>query len=191
MNNLWVFGCSQVNGKFNIQEISERWPEILANKLNLKIKNMGEIGASNDMIFKTVLSNYNKIKEEDIVIVLMTFKDRFLYGDKNMSPVNPENEDVYLELSDTDFFELNLMRNLLSLYFLSTKHNNFFLSFVDGNWFKLLKKFNITLPMDKIIVLPKISIFDSFSIDANNKHLTVKGNSEMAEYFFKKLHFSN
>ena len=191
MNNLWVFGCSQVNGKYNVQSDNERWPEILANKLNLKIKNMGESGAGNDLILKNVLLNYNNIKENDVVLVLLTYKDRFLFGNKNLSPHNIEDEQFYLELSDTDFFELNLVKNVLSLHYISSNRKNFFLSFVDGNWFNILKKFNMSLPMEKIIVLPKLSVINSFSIDKNNKHLTATGHNQMAEFFSKKLHFFN
>jgi len=91
MNTLWTFGDSFTFGyacnelcttKKRLEYLPYKkdeddiWPNHLGKLLNYDIKNLGKNGCSNDYIFNTILDNFNDIKENDIVIINMTYHGR-------------------------------------------------------------------------------------------------------------------
>ena len=88
MNNLFVFGCSFTEGngchlnepyakKYKKSEDDLIWPEYVAKKLNLNLHNFGRGLTGNDRILDSIIDNYDKIDEGDIVIIQKTFSHRF------------------------------------------------------------------------------------------------------------------
>jgi len=94
MNNLFVFGCSFTQGSgcltgepYNLKHKKSEddliWPEIIANKLELKLYNFGEAGKSNNMIIDNIVKNFDLIQKDDFVIIQKTFPHRFEVASKN------------------------------------------------------------------------------------------------------------
>jgi hypothetical protein len=94
MGTLWVFGDSFTNGDGCIKTKGIRdggtkyyyeykkagddiWPNHLGNLLNLKVKNCGISGASNDKIIDRIIDEFNNFKKDDIVLIQKTFSQRF------------------------------------------------------------------------------------------------------------------
>lgn len=90
MNILYTFGCSftapyTVDGRVEYRQyfnykgdtFPNIWPNILSNKLNLELRNLGIVGSSNYEIFGDLCRNINNFKEGDVVIVGWTYKERF------------------------------------------------------------------------------------------------------------------
>ena len=79
--NLWTFGCSFTNGQDsngeNYIQFEKSWPYLLSKKLNLVLENKGLIRSSNEMILDAVLHNQDKIRKNDLVVILMTYNSRF------------------------------------------------------------------------------------------------------------------
>jgi len=111
MNTLWTFGDSFTYGhlcnegskdkvylKYK-KENDDIWPNHLGKLLNYKVCNFGKTGASNDFIFDTLIDNFDKIKEKDVVIIGKT-----IYG-RNNFPKNNRWLDVSAD------FEINPFKN--------------------------------------------------------------------------------
>jgi len=89
MNRLWIFGDSFSHGHgFNDEDpfykntLSEKvdkryWCEIVAQELNLGLKNCARVGASNDYILDAILDNSNQIEENDFVVIQAAYYSRF------------------------------------------------------------------------------------------------------------------
>lgn len=91
MNTLHTFGCSYTayfessgNTLPYIQYKEYRggsypkiWPELLSEKLNLKLNNVARGGSSNYEIFQAFCDNVKKLQEGDVVIIGWTYKERF------------------------------------------------------------------------------------------------------------------
>lgn len=94
MNRLWTFGCSftseynftpyknDINQMIRYKEWRngtepEIWTTILANKLNLKEKNLGYPGSSVYKIFDSFCNNCHLIEKGDVIIVEWTRLQRF------------------------------------------------------------------------------------------------------------------
>jgi hypothetical protein len=76
MKKLWAYGCSWTNYNKSNNFITF-WPEIVAKKLNIKIKNNGISGSSNFDSYNRLLKDLHLIKKDDIVIFQFTFPNRF------------------------------------------------------------------------------------------------------------------
>ena len=89
---IWVFGDSfSVNfedfGKGNFKSIDnyldskgyipKTYSQLLAEELNEDITNLSMIGSDNSLIILRIMENYNKIKENDIVLINWTAIERF------------------------------------------------------------------------------------------------------------------
>lgn len=85
MSKLITFGCSHTQGYYYIsgpgaisnynkyydyhnREFPPTWPMILADKLGLKLLNLGKGGIGNDSIFRTFGLNIDKIEKGDTVV---------------------------------------------------------------------------------------------------------------------------
>lgn len=103
MSKLWVFGdsftagCGCLEGEvftinYKKSDKDKIWPEIVAEKLNLELKNIGMGLFSNDKIIDSIIENYEYINKNDLVIIGNTFYSRFdiPYNGKliTLSPTN-------------------------------------------------------------------------------------------------------
>ena len=87
MNKLWAFGDSYTAGhgctsgfeyyKKYYKEGDKLWTELLSDEMGLTLSNIGKSGASNDYIIDSIILNWNKIKQNDFVIIGKTFSHRF------------------------------------------------------------------------------------------------------------------
>ena len=91
MNNLILFGDSFTSDVIieyaNMYKNHEdyHWGEIIASKLNLNLINLGVGSFSNDRILDKIIENHHIIKEEDIVIIVKTFYNRFDIPNKDIN----------------------------------------------------------------------------------------------------------
>ena len=88
INTLWTFGDSFTYGsgclaneiypyRYKKSEEDKIWPELVASKFNLKLKNIGMGLFSNDKIIDSIIDNYNYNNKNDLVIIGNTFYSRF------------------------------------------------------------------------------------------------------------------
>ncbi len=91
MNTLHTFGCSytaayETSGnraeyikykEYRGGSYPKIWPELLSEKLNLKLNNTAVGGASNYEILQSFCDNVEKFQEGDIVIIGWSYKERF------------------------------------------------------------------------------------------------------------------
>ena len=91
MNTLHTFGCSftgpyETSGsypafteykKYKGGKFPKIWPELLSERLNLKLNNSAKGGSSNYQIFQSFCDNVEKLRKGDIVIIGWTYKERF------------------------------------------------------------------------------------------------------------------
>ena len=87
-NTIWTFGDSFTHGngclvneiyptQYKKSDEDKIWPEIVADKLNFQLKNMGAGLFSNDKIIDSIIENYKYIHKKDLVIIGNTFYSRF------------------------------------------------------------------------------------------------------------------
>jgi hypothetical protein len=86
MNKLWTFGdsftaghgCEETNEYYKkyYKEGDKLWCEHLADKLNLESINLGVNGSSNERIIDSIITNYDKISTNDIVIIQKSYPHR-------------------------------------------------------------------------------------------------------------------
>ena len=90
MGILWTFGDSFTFGHgcrpdaptneyyYNYKsESDDVWPNLLGQKLNVEVKNLGKCGVSNDFIIDSIIDNFDMIKPNDVVIIGKSFYQRF------------------------------------------------------------------------------------------------------------------
>lgn len=94
MKTLWTFGDSFTEGYNNKYEWSKsyiKWKgytpkvygEVIADRLNINLKNIGQGGSDNYTILERVCENVDKIKDGDLVIVGWSSPVRFRLVDKD------------------------------------------------------------------------------------------------------------
>lgn len=110
-HTLWTFGDSFTYGHLCNEDSKDKvylkykkenddiWTNHLGKLLNYKVCNFGKSGASNDFIFDTLIDNFDKIKEKDVVIIGKT-----IYGRNNF----PKNN-LWIDISSD--FEIKLFKN--------------------------------------------------------------------------------
>ncbi len=74
-NNLWVFGCSFSSGYLNVKR-EQSYGNLIAEELNLNIRNMAYPGMSNDKSLYDLISVIDEIKENDVIIYQFSSFDR-------------------------------------------------------------------------------------------------------------------
>jgi hypothetical protein len=124
MNNLFTLGCSYTDSytsyripayydyeKFRGKKsFPKTWNELLSEKLNLPLINLGLGGVGNDYIFQTFCDNLEHYKKDDIVIIQWSYITRFKWSVKN--PLRWIHNMVHIE--DLRFFlETNISLDLL------------------------------------------------------------------------------
>jgi hypothetical protein len=125
MKNLIIFGDS-FSTNFthkNEVDISDSWPNLLANELQFNLLNYAMIGACNSEIINRFFKEYENIKKRDIVIFQIGFYNRVLDPFKNTTVAI--GYDKRFSKIEMDFFEykaLNLdeyiKQDLIKLQFI-------------------------------------------------------------------------
>lgn len=174
-SNLYAFGCSYTYGdETTMYQIDpsrpsvNAWPSLLANRLNLNCVNLGVSGASNDFILKNVLTNFKNIKNNDLIVIMMTFPDRKLINsvneDKIVNAKPSENKyvDYYLKYHTEELGILNFIQNLLSLQEL-LKNYSYYITFTTYEPVILFKKYkwskNVLIDKERTIVPPNLGFY--------------------------------
>ena len=122
MNTIHTFGDSFTFGHgcrpdgpineyyYNYKSYSDDvWPNLLGQMLNVEVKNLGKCGASNDFIIDSIIYNFEKIQQNDVVIIGKTFYQRF-----DITNLNSNTFEIYcslLELCLDVYFEMNRSNN--------------------------------------------------------------------------------
>jgi hypothetical protein len=88
IKKLWTFGDSFTAGcgcldnevftiKYKKSDNDKVWTEIVASNLNYELRNIGMGLFSNDKILDSIITNYEHINKNDLVIIGNTFYSRF------------------------------------------------------------------------------------------------------------------
>lgn len=206
MNTLWTFGDSFTFGHGcrpdgpipeycnNYKTESDNvWPELLGEMTNMKVKNFGKCGASNDYILDSIFENWDNFKQGDLVITGVTYHDRFDVPLKDNLISIFWDWDKYVDVSEKELYKKEERETLI----------NFQYFFANDEFYKKrhLKRFNF---IDKILKESKIN---SFVWDVNfyqymkrfekiahatngeieDYHFSFKGNRDFADMLYKKL----
>jgi hypothetical protein len=186
MAKLWTFGCSHVSGHLMPDE-HKRWTNILAHDNGLELINLGKTASNNDNIVMELIKHHKDISETDVVFILLTYPERFMYGSKDLRPLIDET--YYMELLDTPFLEINTIKNVLAIKQLTNHVRYLNMSSVNNTWYSYFKKYNIPFNPGNYIMLPKVHFVKSFDIDPiEKKHLSEKGHKQMAAFLQPRLH---
>lgn len=213
MNTLHTFGCSftapyTIDGRveyrqyFNYKggKFPKIWPNILSEKLNSNLNNLGIIGSSNYDIFSDFCKNINNFKEGDVVIVGWTYKERFRL-------VN-EIKDIFVKISPNSRPKLNNITNNTIDEMLVNRGNHIWVSEVI-NWEKLMKKsldssgvklltwsFDSSFPKNTFIFDNLIKLgAETIQMETKNTipdhHMGENGHIAQSNYFYEILENNN
>lgn len=205
MNTLWTFGDSftfghgcRLNGPLPEYcrdyktESDDVWPNHLGNILNTDVKNFGKCGASNDFIIDCIIDQWNFIKENDVVIIGITYHNRFDAPSKYSSSLST----IFWELKDLDNFpddEKEQMETLINFqyYFASNelykkrhlKRYNFLI--------KILNEKNIKTFIWDVEYMQHTTRFEKIANATNGEiddwHFSFKGHRDFADMVYKKV----
>lgn len=206
MSTLHTFGCSHTAPfenserkeyteykKFNGDKFPKIWPEILSEKLMFDLNNLAIGGSSNYEIFQSFCDNIENLKENDIVIIGWSYKERFRVVDpieNRFFRVGPGFVPKIAGVSSSAMEEIIVNR-------MESKWVDEILS-----WEKIIKKicelinvklliwsFDKTIPKHDgfLITLLKqygaTTIFDETKGKVIDYHFATKGHIAQAEYF--------
>lgn len=162
MGKLYAFGCSLVKGdalddiwdfktKRTVDKPSkEAWPQILADKLNLECVNIGESGVSNKQIWHRIVStDFQPIKDDDIVVVQWTSLDRWCIIEKDrctkigLWQVNESSHTAKANVRASSFFNLHNDNDQFIDLNLRMSHANFYLNSIGIKQYHLMYKFGV------------------------------------------------
>ena len=207
MNKLWAFGDSYTYGAGCIPYEYERnpkylhnykkegddiWPNHLGKMLNLEVKNFGKPGVSNDYIIDSIIDQWDFIKENDYVIIGVTYHNRFDAPSKFSKALST----IFWEVKDLDNFEdfdREEMSALINFQYYFASHElykkrhlkriNFLL--------KALKEKNIKTfiwYVDYILYTTKFEkIANATNGEIDDWHFSFKGHRNFADMVYKKL----
>jgi hypothetical protein len=189
-NTIWTFGDSFTHGngclvnevypsQYKKSDEDKIWPEIVADKLNFQLKNMGAGLFSNDKIIDSIIENYKYINKNDLVIIGNTFYSRFdiPYERKliTLSPVNlPEGNnkllnDIILIMDDELLKNRQLKRILFIKSLLEEKDVKCITWEVEKEW----------NDYETIAIATNNEIFDH--------HWSYKGHLDFSNYILNKI----
>lgn len=191
MNNYWFFGCSHTTSTFNFVSKDNCWTRLLAQSFGYNEINLAAPGLSNDAIFNKVLDNLPNFKSTDKVFILLTFPERLYINKRNILPSDPSHSIYYKTINDDDFFATKLIQIILSLKLL-LQNVDYHISYVDPS---LILKHMVNIRIKELlkdqrtILLPKLTLSNSFELGADHKHLSTQGHLQ----FFRFLsgHLAN
>ena len=182
------------------QEGDNIWPNILADKLNFNISNLGKSGASNDYIIDSIIDNFDNISENDCVIIGKTFHERFDIPVKNVN----ELKTIFGEIDDyskDDWWvhwsneigrsqeEVETVVNFIYYYadsHLYEERQNKRYNFLK----KLLEEKNVNVLFWKVEepITKKIERIDvATGLKIKDKHYSFKGHRIFSEYLYNKI----
>lgn len=205
MSTLWTFGDSFTFGhgcrldgplpeyyQNYKKEGDDIWPNHLGKMLNLKIKNFGKCGASNDFIIDCIIDQSDFIKEGDCVIISVTYHHRYDAPSKYSKALST----IFWDLEDLGNFSGSDREEMETLV-------NFQYHFANNELYKKrhLKRINF---LNKILKQKKINTFiwdveymqcsTRFEKIANategkldDWHFSFKGHKNFADMVYKKL----
>jgi len=109
------------------------WPQVLASKLNVPLKNLAKPGHGNDFIINQFLSN--DLHKTDIVIILWSFYTREMFFNKTkINHYGEWNEDFmrnkFTYSNPTDSFLKNIMNIATFTSYLASKSLKFYYAFL-------------------------------------------------------------
>jgi hypothetical protein len=211
MPTLWTFGDSFTFGHgcrpdgpineyyYNYKSYSDDvWPNLLGQMLNVEVKNLGKCGASNDFIIDSIIDNFDKIQQNDVVIIGKTFYQRF-----DIPNLNSNTFEIYCA-EDLDLIDTNLKRNddnknkleietILNYGILFCDHLLF--KERQNKRFKFIKK-QLNSKVNKILMWDANNFtngkIDTIHNHTNGKikdfHFSFKGHHIFSEFLYKKLY---
>jgi hypothetical protein len=203
MNTLWTFGDSYTFGHgcrpdgplteyYNNykKDGDDVWPNLLGELMNIKVKNFGKCGASNDFIIDSIIDNYDDINENDFVIVGITFHNRVdvPFGDRLETPYLDEyflkNNPIYSEDEVQTLLNFQYFFTYNKLYkFRNLKRFNFIE--------KLLKDKKIKTYLWHVTEIVSKNEFQKICTDTNyetsDAHFSFNGHRDFANMLYKKI----
>ena len=198
MSRLIAFGCSYTYGtalkdcpryEYTPEPSKFAWPNLLANKLNLKVTNLSVPGSSNKKIWHKLVSFEPQITSNDIVVISWTHLKRncVILSDKKYLNIAPWEADspagrVWYRFFDNDYnnnLELNLQMSHISLLLNSKGIKNY-------HFFASRDEIKIeTYNTANILNLN----FQDFNVDtgSDNAHPGHKSHSKFTKALYRKI----
>lgn len=205
MNTLWTFGDSFTFGhgcrldgplpeycRDYKTESDDIWPNHLGKILNVDVKNFGKCGASNDFILDCIIDQWDNIKQNDFVIIGITFHSRFdvpLKNKKTLSSIYWDFED----LTNFDESEREEMETLVNFQYFFANHELYKKRHLKRYNFlnKLLNEKKITTFIWDVEYMQHTSRFEKIATATNEKiddwHFSFKGHKDFADMVYKKV----
>ena len=210
MNTLHTFGCSYTayfetsDNTFQFTEYKKyrggkypkTWPELLSEKLNLNLNNVGRGGSSNYEIFQTFCDNIEKFKEGDVVFIGWSHKERFRL-------VNFSDGTFVKYTSASDFYPYNISKNTIDELLFNRTHEKWVEEIY--SWDKIIRKLCDSLKVQVVIWSFDPTIYkDSLGYDLrqigaesirtetqgkvdDNVHYGEQGHKVQCDYFLQLL----
>jgi hypothetical protein len=147
MKTLWTFGDSYTEGYDNISQWSKKYikwkgytpkvyGEVIADRLNINLKNIGKGGSDNYSILERICENVDKIADDDLIIIGWSSPFRFRlvgkYEKYQWQPVMPNFENF------VDCFDRMISQSTLDEIFVNRESKLYETEVF--NWIKLLNK---------------------------------------------------
>jgi len=185
MKTLWTFGGSFTEGYTDKHQWSVdyvKWKgytpkvygDIIADKLNLDLKNMGNAGICNYTILEKICEHVDDIKDDDIIIVNWAPTIRFRLveqNEKNWISLIPGND------NNIDFFNKMINQSTLDEIFVNRDSKLYKYEII--NWIKLLNKTfksNIIINWTHEMKGPNLLNFSKYNRIKNETNGAVKDN---------------
>lgn len=168
------------------------WPELIANHYNIELVNKGVSGCSNESIIDNIISEWNLLQAEDIVIISKTFSHRFDV------PSHP-NKNKLISVWGPSWFENSIFSNwpnvdILKSYLLLFRIDN---NLYDDRYYNHLNFFKTILKTSKNIncvlwEVDKITTnFEKITQATNGKivdgHFSYRGHKDFSEWIISKI----
>jgi hypothetical protein len=158
--------------------------------LNMEVKNFGCSAASNNYIIDSIIDNWDNIKEEDCVIIQITFHGRFdiPYGEKLEAPYFYEDYSNNFPLYTTEEIEtiINFQYHFAAHELYKKRHLKRF-NFLH----KLLKEKKIKVYFWDLVDFINSKEFETIQTATNDKildqHFSFKGHNHFADMIYKKI----
>jgi len=182
MPNFWHFGDSFAFNNFHNPNQSNNFGDIISKRLKLNYKFNAEMGSSNELIFKNIISNLNNFEENDVLFINWSFFSRSCYindSSYSLESTNRWYDDNNLILNDYDkteesinFFNKHsfLMDYILNYNFdITYKLFNLFVSPLFSNLEdKKISIYNLFIKNNDVLKYNKKPVDYKFNIIGNN-----------------------
>jgi len=205
MNTLWTFGDSFTFGhgcrpdgplpeycsdyKIDGDDV---WPNHLGKMLDAEVKNFGKCGASNDFIIDCIIDQWDFIKENDFVIIGVTYHSRFDVPLKNKKSLSS----IYWGFEDLDLFEgeeKEQMETLVNFQYFFANHELYKKRHLKRYNFlnKLLNEKKVTTFIWDVEYYQHTTRFEKIADATNGKiedyHFSFKGHLDFSNVVYKKV----